>query len=456
MKKKWLSLLILSFSLMSCAVIEKIQGSASQGNNPENPSIHTSESGEELFSDPETGLTGLDSYHQELMVAFQGQKEGQPYQWSNSYSRDYSKQASGDFLLLKTNEIGQTDHERLIGSLDQANYSRLSQHDPCLVTWGALAEGAGEILNPASLLPVISGTMEASGISINGIPSVQYQVKGLSDKNTMQGQVWIAQDGGFIVRYTLSIQGDETIFGKGITGEKTFSYELSQVNSLSGPVLPPGCEPVLTNFPVYADAKNLRRLPNGVDYTSQARPEEISQFYQNQLVNQGWILVSLNRSNPQKPVLVLADVEKHQSVAILLDASGGQGTWVSALVRQWNVGSNPLGSEDAENPEESQPNQAIATADPAESGLPEDIPLYPNVTNLFVIGELVKADSADTPEEIADYYLQQMSALGWTKILHSQMEGIYTSAWQKNGRSVNITIIVENGVTTLMIVQTKE
>jgi len=456
MKKKWVILFSLSLVLMSCAVFDKIRGSRSPEGSQDNSSIQASESGETIFSDPETGLMGLDSYHQELVVAFHGQKAGQPYQWSNHYSRDYSRQANGDFLLLKTSESGQADHERLIGSLDQAHYSRRSQNEPCLVNWGSLAEGAGEILNPASLLPAVSGTIDESAASSNGIASVHYRVNEQSGKNSMQGEVWIAQEGGFIVRYTLSIQGDESIFGQGISGEKTYSYELTQVNTLGDPLLPQGCEPVLTDFPVYADAKNLRRQPNGVDYTSQAKPDEISQFYQDQLIQQGWLLVSLNTSNSQKPVLVLADLENKQSVSILMDTSGGQGTWVSALVRQWTAENNLTGPESPEVPEESHPNQSIATVNPADSGLPEDILLYPGVTNLLVAGELVKANSSDSPEALADFYLQKMPALGWTKVIHNQMEGVFTSAWQKNGRSVNITILSENGVTTLIILQAQE
>ena len=456
MKKNWGLLLILSLCLMSCTAIDKIQSGLSSDGPQDNTGGLASESGALLFSDPEAGLVGLASYHQDLTVAFDGQKDGQSYQWSNSYSRDYDRQANGDFLLLKTSETGQADRERLIGSLDQAHYSRAAQSEPCLVNWGSLAEGAGEILNPASLLPAVSGAVEAGTESVNGIDSIHYRVNYTSEKNTLQGEAWMAQEGGYIVRYTLSIQGGESIFGQGVTGEKTFAYDLSQVNSRDEAVPPQGCESVLTDFPVYADAQNLRRLPNGVDYTSQAKPEELGQFYQDQLIKQGWMVVSLNTSIPQKPVLVLADVENNQSVSILLDASGGQSTWVSAIVRQWKLETNLTGSEATEIPEESQPAQAIATVDPAQSGLPEDIPLYPGVTNLMTFGEMVKADSADSPENISDFYNQQMPVLGWTKVLNNQMDGIHMSAWQKNGRSVNITVMPENGVTTLMILQSQD
>ena len=465
MKTKWILGLAICLGLMSCTLFSQIeQGNLAiqpPGGTPGQAASQQSESGSELLPNPDVGLDALTSYHQELSVTFDGQKDGQPYAWTNTYKRDFWKEPAGGFLLVKTSETGQADSERLIGSLDQAHYSRARLGDPCLVTWGPLAKGSEEVLEPASMLPAIGSANEAGQDQVNGVSARHYSVSATLDGSKLTGEVWLAQDGGYVVRYQLAIQGDEKTFGTDITGEQKFTYELTQVDALGNPAPPQGCPSVLTDFPVLDDAQNLHRLPNGVDYTSQTGVEVISQFYQDQLKQQGWTLVSEHKTNPQKPVLIFVNADKKQAATILLDASEGSGVWVSAQLRAWEPA--PTLSPDMQIPAEGTPDSTATpgaalqtniapTVNPSESGLPEDIPLYPGVTVLIKTGGVLKVDSSDPVDSVVGFYLKQMPSLGWTKI--SNISGETTIlVWQKSERIVTITVAAIEGKTTIMIIQ---
>ena len=66
-----------------------------------------------------------------------------------------------------------------------------------------------------------------------------------------------------------------------------------------------------------------------------------------------------------------------------------------------------------------------------------------------------KHDSSYCEKKAADFVIK-LQSLGWTETMNTQMEGVYMSAWQKDGRSVNITIMIEDGTSVLMILQSQE
>lgn len=458
MKTKLMWGLFISLGLMSCSIFSRLETPAGVPGQPASgtdnpPAGQSTGKGSGVLPNPQVGLDGLNSYHQELSVSFDGTRDGQPYAWSNTYIRDFWKKSAAGFLLVKTSETGQVDSERLTGSLNQAHYSRTGSGKPCQVTWGALATGADEVLEPASLLPPSGPATEAGQELVNGIDASHYKLDGKSNDARMTGEIWLAKDGGYVVRYQLTLQGDDKTFGSGIQGEQKFAYELSRANALGDPMLPDGCPAVMTDFPVMEGARNLRRLPEALDYTIQAGTDALSQFYQDQLKQQGWTLVSEHKSNPQKPVLIFVNADKKLAANILLDGTDGSKVWVSAQLRAWEPASAL--SPDMQikaTPETNVPTSLAPTVDPGGSGLPGDIPLYPGVANMKTYGQVLSVTSSDPVESVVTFYRKQMPSLGWAET-QGVSGGTTVLSWQKGERVVSITITSVDGKTTIMIIQ---
>lgn len=291
-----------------------------------------------LLSNPAAGLVTLESYHQQLTISFRGTRDGAAYEWINAYQRDVWAKQSADFLILTTSETGLQSGQRLIGKVGQASYSRTGEVGPCEVQWGEAAPDANAVLEPASFLPPIEQGTEAGTETLNNVSARHYTVSEEKSGAKITGEFWVAETGGYVVRYTLTISGGKAAFGEGIEGEQRYEYELSRINALGEVTYPEGCSAVLTDFPVMDGARDIQRLPASVDYIISAQPANISQFYQDQLTVQGWTFVAAHDKDPKNIILVFTNAELGQAASILLNSTDSD-VWVSANLRPWSAGS---------------------------------------------------------------------------------------------------------------------
>jgi len=342
MKTKLFLCAVLCLTLFGCSLFRDPAGPLSPTeSNPQE--VQTQEDQPEelpveewLLPDPALGLASLASYQQDLTIRFQGTRDETGYEWTNVYQRSFWKETPASFLTLKTSETGLASTETLIGVVDQAHYSRLEAGTDCQVRWGELAEGADaeQVIEPARLLPPVSQATEVGTEAVNGIPARHYTMRAERSGAKVAGDFWQAQEGGYLVRYELTISGGEDIFGEGREGEQSFRYELSQVNGLGAVVYPEGCVAVLSDFPVMEEAKDRHRLPQAVNYTVSVQAEAVSQFYQETLLAQGWEFVNANHKDPQNLLLTFVNEAEKQAVSILLQPDGDS-LWVSAIMTPW-------------------------------------------------------------------------------------------------------------------------
>lgn len=327
MKAKLFIYLALVLALLGCSFVSNLVPAPSQGEPNSDPVQEISTAGW-LLPDPAAGLGSLESYHQQLTVSFHGTLDGTAYEWTNSYQHNVWNQAPASFLLLTTSETGVAPEERLMGAVDQAHYARSGADAPCQVSWGESVQGveAGGLVEPASFLPPVEQAVDAGTETINDLTTHHYTIRTESSGANVEGDLWLAEPGGYVVRYVLVVSGGE--------GEQHLEYELSQVNALGEVLYPEGCSAVLSDFPVMDGARNLHRLPESVDYTVSAETEAVSQFYQEKLVAQGWEFVNSHDKDSENVLLVFANKDQNQAASLLLSASDS-GVWVSAMLRPW-------------------------------------------------------------------------------------------------------------------------
>lgn len=95
---------------------------------------------------------------------------------------------------------------------------------------------------------------------------------------------------------------------------------------------------------------------------------------------------------------------------------------------------------------------AQATVNPGESGLPEDIPLYPGATGLTKFSEdMIQFQTTDTAEQVDEFYLQQMVAQSWQLVNTMKQGNNINQIWQKDNRIVTISIVPQGDTTTVVI-----
>ncbi len=98
---------------------------------------------------------------------------------------------------------------------------------------------------------------------------------------------------------------------------------------------------------------------------------------------------------------------------------------------------------------------APITIEPPEgaekSGLPEDIPPYPNAQGGFSMEGMTAFTSPDDVAAVADFYRDRLPAEGWTSESDEDTGDAVNQLWQKEGRELILMISSDNGETSVTI-----
>ena len=147
--------------------------------------------------------------------------------------------------------------------------------------------------------PIIPGRLVQSGEIVNGIATDRYTVDlaamGLGEGSRSRSEVWVAQEGGYVVRFTGEAEGLLTGFGPGEPGQgvSRWTYDLQQVNSLEEIHLAAACLAAKTaaeRIPIHGSALNLNTYGGVTTYQSDEELAVLVDFYSSELAAQGWLV----------------------------------------------------------------------------------------------------------------------------------------------------------------------
>ncbi|HHS97201.1 MAG TPA: hypothetical protein ENK08_04790 [Chloroflexi bacterium] len=87
----------------------------------------------------------------------------------------------------------------------------------------------------------------------------------------------------------------------------------------------------------------------------------------------------------------------------------------------------------------------------APTGLPEDVPAYPNAQDTAVMGGMITFSTPDEASVVAQFYKDQMPTEGWTLSDETDLGGMVSQTWTKEGRTLNLMISPGDEGTSVMI-----
>ena len=244
-------------------------------------------------TDPAIGLGGLSSYRATLHLSFDGTRDGTPLAWSQDLLLESDQAASARLLTIDRQgpDAGQAVHGMLIGQFGVMSLYQPAADEACQADSGNTALAIPE---PARLLRSIqkplafdSSPQEKNGIStlhaIFGPPEV-----GAGSQAKGTGEIWIAQNGGYILRYSLEMNGSADDWGKGIEGVMRWDYNLEQVGQPLGLLPPMSCPLGMVDAPLPEDAAKVESKPGILTFTSSLDLAAAAQFYRDRLSARGW------------------------------------------------------------------------------------------------------------------------------------------------------------------------
>jgi hypothetical protein len=449
---KWMikvaGLITLLLITLSCSLTSRVQQYAQELS----PGANTTTKTGDLLLKPAIGLDQLPGYKVTLKQDLAGALDGQPYERHNDY--ELSKQpGSGAFDY--SNTVSGTDTRsfslRFI-SLDGAFYQWEQSQSDCQGSNTSPTDNP--VTEPASLLiPVNNGDFVRKE-KVNGIDSSHYTFDrgslplGKGSEN-VTGELWIADDGGYVVKYLLNVALPKKITGKDLEIAQTWVYQLELLDQTDAVSLPAGCRPVPVEITPPEGAVNLIYQSGSLTFDISTAASDLVDFYINQLSSQGW-------QPPEKQLQgaitapFLMDFRKGNQVLTLLLSK----TEDNPLNVELQVSSIPDANAKSEPGLDSTPTGEPGpepTIDPAESGLPKDVPLYPGSIGLMKTGEFVMFIAPDQIDVVASYYRQQLISNEWTLANDILAANTVTQMWSKNNTEMMISFVLEDGKTRMVI-----
>lgn len=235
--------------------------------------------------DPTVGLADLTDYVALLAITFDGTRAGSPLSVSTSTTMSVSPE--GRQLTIERGTDGPTTYRSEIAGISYFKDGDAACSTASFDETNSLAAS----YEPAAELSAISGADDAATDTVNGIASRHYtfdrQSVAMLNLATASGEVWVADEGGFVVRYELSYDAGSDYFGEGTTGTRTIHYELSVPDEPIATALPADCAPPV-DAPLLTDAIDVVSRPGILSFTSMTSLEDATTFYTTELAGRGW------------------------------------------------------------------------------------------------------------------------------------------------------------------------
>ena len=270
-------------------------------------------------------LGDLSGYQASLTLSFEGTSVGQGQKWSKTYRLLSTQDPAARQLTL--DRSGDLPELSPIYLAEVAGVAYQVLGEKSCTAAGFKPESAPTLAwEPAGLLTGVIGADEAGAETVNDVPSNHYTFTegalGLAGLAKAQGELWVAADGGFLVKYVLATTGAADYFGADTTGVLTWDYELTQPNQPAAFSLPADCPAGLVSAPRLPDAANVQDLPGLLAYDTAASLADAVTFYQDQLPPLGWALtgdpVDVAALPADQTTVILDFTQADQTLSVIL------------------------------------------------------------------------------------------------------------------------------------------
>ena len=284
-----------------------------------------------LYLEPHVGLAELSSYKATLTRSFDGSVAGQAQQWTETYVLQRDNAAAASLLTVEiTGDISETP-EPLI-EVEGIVYV-VGEDGECIADAVDPEISSIERLDPAGLLSGLLGAEEAGQETIDGVATDHYtfdeRALAMFELAKSSGEIWVASDGGHILKYLLTTTGSGDAFGEGIEGSMIWDYTLTDIDLPVTLDIPQDCVNLMISAPRLADASNVSNTPGWLTYDTAASVAEASAFYQEQMAGLGWTTAIQSLEDPTVSYLEYTQGDQTLSITIL---AGDEGTKVDILL----------------------------------------------------------------------------------------------------------------------------
>ena len=209
--------------------------------------------------------------------------------------------------------------------------NKAEAEDRCVVSGSADSPD-----NPAGIMAVEKifpefevGDLIEEGVEINGVKTDHYQVKRIrfliGARAASKADVWIAQQGQYVVRFVGEMAGIGIFSDK--SGALRLKYNLLDINGVPNLEVPAECagKEAEWDLPLPDSAEEISYLGSTMTYKSPEDTDAVAAFYREEMAADGW---SLDNENKLEGVYTYDFTQVDRKVTVLISPNGEKGSTV--------------------------------------------------------------------------------------------------------------------------------
>jgi hypothetical protein len=247
------------------------------------------------------GLAGLDSYKSTFSMRFVGKDaSGNDVDGTWETEEEFTREPRAQRISMTTSGstggvAGQPGTFELI-TIGDTSYMITKDADgniSCVSMSSSEESDLTQGIFTPDMMGSISGAKYVGRETVNGINTKHYAWKETSlpvfGFTSASGDVWVAIDGDYVVRYVSEASGTGTVFGAAEEeGTISFEYNLTDVNGSFAIEAPAECTAPATDIPIMADAQDKATFGEMLSYSSPSAFADVVEFYKTEMPANGW------------------------------------------------------------------------------------------------------------------------------------------------------------------------
>lgn len=248
------------------------------------------------------GLGELNSYKASFTMTFEGKEDGQPKTGTLSFMEEFVKDPPAKRTVITglgamfggevgTPTPGQTSGIESI-EVGGKQYSRMG--DICSQVTAESGPQANTMLDPNSIIGGVRSAQRVGNENVNGVPTAHYKLD-VSSLETLgylngNGDVWVAEPGNYVIKYTFRATGSDKFFGGSNNSEGTikWDYEVTDVNQPINIQAPEKCGGAAEDIPMMSDAQDQAAFGGMSTYSTPSKFADVVGFYEKEMKAKGW------------------------------------------------------------------------------------------------------------------------------------------------------------------------
>jgi hypothetical protein len=404
-----------------------------------------------LFA-PAGGLSDLSSYRATLIVSFGGTNAGQNEQWSRTYTLLVTQSPAARQLIVVNSE--DADRQVYMAEVNNTSFERRDR-GTCFAN-PVEAEGAfAEQWELAGFLDSVIGANEAGAETVNNVETNHYtfdeSAQGMSEIVDSTGELWVAVDGGYLVRYRLTTTANADYFDVGIEGTLTWDYELTDVNQPLVIEIPEDCPPPLLDVAVMPDAADVFQMPGSTSFTTASSVQEVAAFYEEQVAalggqtaNSPLITESSTPFIGTSAMALYGFTLGDQSIMLIASSDGSE----------TNVQIQQMRDPEALSFTAEVPEIVIAPEDTLGDCAAGGTPILADASDVITLPGGLNYMTSTSAEDAAAFYQEQFAALGAEVAAPMSISGMTMFDVTQGFHTISVTFMPEGANTRVSLTST--